>query len=107
MCPVSLALTGGFSTTEPPGKPLLFSINTNTCHTSLSLIHVAHLSTYALALALPMEDTYMCRAQSWKPLPSVHLLVHLQVDSLTEALPTYSTGVGLLPCVHPLVPLEG
>ena len=23
MCPVSLALTGGFSTTEPPGKPLL------------------------------------------------------------------------------------
>lgn len=74
---------------------------------SLSLIHVVHLGTYALALALSMEDTCMCRAQSWKPLPSVHLLVHLQVDSLTEALPTYGTGVGLLPCVHPLVPLEG
>ena len=103
---MSPALTGRFFTTEPPGKPLLFSINTNN-HISLSLIHAVHLSTYALALALPMEDTYTCRAQSWKPLPSVHLLVHLQVDSLTEALPTYSTGVGLLPCVHPLVPLEG
>ena len=33
--------------------------------------------------------------------------MHLQVDSLTEALPTYSTRVGFLPCVHPLVPLEG
>lgn len=70
---------------------------------SLSLIHAVHLGTYALALALPTGATCMC----WRPLPSVHLLVHLQVDSLTEALPTYGAGVGLLPCVHPLVPLEG
>ena len=85
----------------------LFCINTNKCQTSLSLIYVVHLSTHALAFALATEGTCMCRAQSWKPLPTVHFLVRLQMDSLTEALPTHGTGVGLLPCVHPLVPLEG
>ena len=71
---ISPAVAGGFSTTAPPRKPLLFCINTNKCHISLSLIHAAHVSTHVLALALAMEDTCMCRDQFWKPFPSVHLI---------------------------------
>ena len=68
----------GFSRQEYwSGVPLpspLFCINTNKCHTPLSLIHAVRLSTHALTFALAMEDTCMCRDQFWKPLPSVHLI---------------------------------
>lgn len=66
-----------------------------------------YLSTHALAFPRALEGTCLGDAQSQKPLPTVHLLVRLQVDSLTEPLPTHGTGIGLLPCVHPLVSPEG
>lgn len=85
----------------------LLCIHTHKCHRPLCLSHAVHLSTHALAFPLALEGTCMNGAQFGQPLPTVHLLVCPQVASLTKPLPTHSTGIGLLSCVDPLVPLEG
>ena len=38
MSPVSLALAGGFFTTKPFGKPLLFLMHNNTCFNNIIAI---------------------------------------------------------------------